>query len=83
MAPSGQTAMFKVTESSGGFADFLEQPEDAENVYANIFTVIKNRYLIGYYPTNRQQDGKRREVRIQVRNHPEYTVTGRKAYSLQ
>lgn len=80
---AGQTAMFKVAELSGGFADFIEKPEDAENVYSNIFTVIKNRYIIGYYPTNRNRDGRRREVQIQVRNHPEYTVKGRKAYFLQ
>jgi hypothetical protein len=79
---AGQTAMFKVAELSGGFADFIEKPEDAENVYANVFTVIQNRYLIGYYPTNQNRDGKRREVKIEVRNHPEYLVTGRKAYFL-
>lgn len=79
---AGQAAMFKTAELSGGYADFIERPEDAENVYSNIFTVIENRYLIGYYPTNRNRDGKRREVRIEVRNHPEYTVTGRKAYIL-
>lgn len=77
---AGQTAMFKVAQLSGGFADFLENPDDAENVYSNIFTVIKNRYVIGYYPTNRDRDGKRREVKIEVRNHPEFVVTGRKAY---
>lgn len=80
---AGQTAMFKVAELSGGYADFLERPEDAESVYAGIFTVIKNRYILGYYPTNRNRDGKRRAVRIEVRGHPEYTVTGRKAYVLQ
>src|SRR2546421_139215 len=79
---AGQTAMFKVAELSGGVADFIEKPEDAENVYSNIFTVIKNRYVIGYYPTNRNRDGKLREVKIEVRNHPEYTVTYRKGYSL-
>lgn len=79
---AGQTAMFKVAELSGGFADYLERPEDAENVYSNIFTVIKNRYVIGYYPTNQERDGKRREVKIEVRNHPEYVVTERKAYFL-
>jgi VWFA-related protein len=79
---AGQTAMFKVAELSGGFADFIEKPEDAENVYSNIFTVIKSRYVIGYYPTNRNRDGKLREVKIEVRNHPEYTVTYRKGYSL-
>lgn len=80
---AGQSAMFKVAELSGGFADFIESPEDAENVYSNILTVISNRYVIGYYPTNKNRDGKRREVKIQVRNHPEYIVTGRKAYVLQ
>jgi VWFA-related protein len=80
---AGQTAMYKVAEISGGFTSFIEKPEEAENVYSDIFTVIKNRYLIGYYPTNRTQDGKPREVRVQVRNHPEYTVTGRKSYLLQ
>jgi len=79
---AGQTAMFKVAELSGGFTSFIEKPDDAENVYSDIFTVIKNRYVIGYYPTNRTRNGKPRQVAIQVRNHPELTVTGRKAYSL-
>ena len=79
---AGQIAMFKVAELSGGFTSFVEKPEDAENVYSDIFTVIKNRYVIGYYPTNRRRDGKPRQVTIQVRNHPEFTVTGRKAYIL-
>lgn len=78
-----QAAMFKIAELSGGFAEFLERPEDAETVYSNIFTVINNRYVIGYYPTNQKRDGKRREVKIEVRGHPEYIVTGRKAYFLQ
>lgn len=77
---AGQTAMFRVAEVSGGNAGFIEKPEDAENIYSEIFTVIKNRYVIGYYPTNEQKDGKRREVKIEVRNHPEYIVTGRKGY---
>ena len=80
---AGQTAMFKVAELSGGFTSFIEKPEDAENVYSDIFTVIKNRYVLGYSPTNRNRDGKLRQLTIQVRNHPEFTVTGRTAYSLQ
>jgi VWFA-related protein len=77
---AGQTAMFRAAELSGGFTGFIEKPEDAENVYSEIFKQISNRYVIGYYPANQQQDGKRREVKVEVRNHPEYVVTGRKAY---
>lgn len=78
-----QLALFEIAKLSGGYADFLERPEDAETVYSNIFTVINNRYVIGYYPTNQKRDGKRREVKIEVRGRPEYIVTGRKAYFLQ
>lgn len=78
-----QQALFDIAELSGGHTDFLEMPEDAENVYANIFTVINSRYVIGYYPTNKERGGKRRSVKIEVRNHPEYTIIGRKAYFLQ
>lgn len=77
---AGQTAMFKVAELSGGKTGFIEKPEDAETVYSTIFNLISTRYAIGYYSTNQAQDGRRREVKIEVRNHPEYMVTGRKAY---
>lgn len=77
---AAQTAMSKIAELSGGFTSFLEKPEDAESIYSNIFKQISNRYVIGYYPTNQAQDGRRREVKIEVRDHPEYIVTGRKAY---
>jgi hypothetical protein len=36
--------------------------------------------VIGYYPTNRARDGRRRKISIEVRDHPEYTVWGQKAY---
>ena len=80
---AGQTAMLKVAELSGGNIDFIEKPEDAETVYSTIFKLINTRYAIGYYPTNQAQDGKLRNVKIEVRGHPEYTVTGRKAYFLK
>ena len=77
---AAQTAMLRIAELSGGNLGFIEKPEDAETVYSTIFKLISNRYLIGYYPTNQVRDGKRREIKVEVRNHPEYVVTGRKAY---
>ena len=77
---AGQTAMSKIAELSGGYTSFIEKPENAENVYSNIFTTIKNRYVFGYYSTNQEQDRKLRNIKIEVRNHPEYIVTGRKNY---
>ena len=77
---AGQTAMLRIAELSGGKIGFIEKPDDAETVYSAIFNLINNRYVIGYYPTNQGRDGKRREMKVEVRNHPEYIVTGRKAY---
>lgn len=75
-----QSAMFEVADLSGGHTDYLEKPEDAEIVYSTILKVIDNRYVIGYYSTNQEQDGKQRKIKIEVRGHPEYIILGRKTY---
>lgn len=75
-----QEAMFKVADLSGGYTSFLEKPEDAENIYDNIFNDFSNRYSIGYYPTNQEQRRERRTVKIEVKNHPEYKILYRESY---
>ncbi len=47
---AGQAAMYRVAELSGGNTAVMEKPEDAERIYSDIFAVIKNRYVLGYYP---------------------------------
>jgi VWFA-related protein len=75
-----QMSMVIAARASGGFTSRLEAPEQADAVYSGILEDINNRYLIGYYPTNLEKDGKRRNVKIEVRNHPEYIVWGRKTF---
>ena len=75
-----QQALIDLSELTGGWADFLEEPEQAAAIYERIFSDVNRRYVIGYQPTNKARDGGRRRVRIEVRGHPEYTVWGRKAY---
>jgi VWFA-related protein len=75
-----QTALIKVAETSGGTAKFMQTPEDAKNIYADIFADTASRYLIGYYSTNKEREQKLRNVKIAVREHPEYVVLGRKSY---
>ena len=72
--------MSVIAKLSGGFHEKLETPEQADKVYENILNGISNRYLIGYYPTNQERNGKRRTIRITIKNHPEYVVWGRKSY---
>ena len=75
-----QLALFGLAKYSGGWTDFLERPDQADEVYTRILNDINERYIIGYYPTNRARDGKRRKVSMEVRGHPEYVVWGRKTY---
>jgi hypothetical protein len=47
-----QLALLDIAKLPGGYLEFLEKLEDAEQVYKNIFAAMNNRYLIGSYPTN-------------------------------
>jgi hypothetical protein len=75
-----QDALATVAAKTGGWTEFLENPEDADGVYNRIMTDINHRYIIGYYPTNKAHDGVRRQINVQVKGHPEYYVLGRSSY---
>jgi VWFA-related protein len=75
-----QAALAAVSTSTGGWTMFLEDPSQADRIYSSIFFDINRRYIVGYYPSNKEHDGKRRKVEVAVRDHPEYNVVGRKWY---
>lgn len=77
---NGHSAAAGVAELTGGWASYLEQPEQALMIYDRILSDINYRYVIGYYSTNKIHDGKRRQLQIAVRGHPEYEIVGRKSY---
>jgi VWFA-related protein len=78
--PDQQQTMSDLSNLSGGWLSLLEKPEDADGVYTRILSEINARYIIGFSPTNEVKDGKRRRVKIEVKNHPEYTIWGRQSY---
>jgi VWFA-related protein len=75
-----QKALVELAKFTGTIPEFLEEPGQADEIYNRILTDIERRYVIGYYPSNRVRDGKRRKVNIEVRGHPEYQVWGQKSY---
>lgn len=75
-----QSALAVLSTITGGWIEFLNQPSQAGEIYSRIFSDINRRYLVGYYPTNKEHDGRRRKINIEVRGHPEYVLMGRKAY---
>jgi hypothetical protein len=70
----------QLAKASGGWADYLEKPEQADGIYAHVLNDMNQRYVIAYYPKNRTRDGKRRTVSFEVRGHSEYTILGRRSY---
>ncbi|HBB98514.1 MAG TPA: hypothetical protein DC054_24290 [Blastocatellia bacterium] len=75
-----QTALASVAIESGGWLMFMDRPEQADETYSLILSDINRRYLVGYYPTNKEHDGKRRQIAVTISHHPDYKVIGRKWY---
>ncbi len=75
-----QEALAGVAPLSGGWTEFLERPTQAQGIYSRIMSDISQRYIVGYYPTNKERDGKRRKISFEVKGHPEYTILGRRSY---
>ena len=75
-----QRALVDLAKLTGGWAEFLETKTQTTDVYNRILADINQRYVIGYYPTNKARDGKRRRIAVEVKGHPDYVITSRKSY---
>jgi VWFA-related protein len=75
-----QAALEGLSKLTGGWPEFLEEPSQAGQIYSRILSDMNQRYVLGYQPANKEPDGKRRKVSIEVRDHPEYVIRGRKWY---
>jgi VWFA-related protein len=75
-----QSSLADVAKVSGGWTEFLESGAQATQIYSRIFADLNERYIVGYYPTNKERDGKRRRITIEVKGHPEYEIVSRKWY---
>ena len=63
----GRTALEQLAQTTGGFSVFPENNAELNKVVLGLRNWIRNQYTIGYYPTNRKQDGSWREIRLQSR----------------
>jgi VWFA-related protein len=73
-----QQALVQLAELTGGWAAFLEEPQQADQIYERILSDVYGRYIIGYYPANPARGFRR--VQVQVRGHGEYIIRGRGGY---
>jgi VWFA-related protein len=70
----------EIAEQTGGRMYTPKRIGELAGVYAEIAADLRIQYLLAYNPTNRAQDGRWREIRAEVENHPEAVVRTRKGY---
>ena len=59
--------MDELAKASGGRNFLAASLQDARAAFARVATEIGTQYSLGYYPTNKERDGKFRTIRVEVR----------------
>ena len=73
--------MNDLAKDSGGRNFIANSLQDARAAFARVATEIGTQYSLGYYPTNKNRDGKFRAIRVEVRGVPDKaSVRAREGY---
>ncbi len=69
-----------IADQTGGRMYSPRKIEQLSGIYSEIASDLSNQYQLGYNPANTAPDGRWREIRVKIRNHPEAVVRTRKGY---
>lgn len=64
---AGPALLTELTELTGGRAFTVENLNDLPDVASKISMELRNQYVLGYRPSNRDADGKWRRIRVRLR----------------
>lgn len=56
----------RLASLTGGKAFFPSDPTELDEAWKQVASGIRNRYIVGYSPTNQKRDGKYRRLRVEV-----------------
>lgn len=73
------SALKVYSDHSGGSVFFVETEEEAAGPLEMLPYQLKNRFVLEYFSTHPERDGKSRKIRVAV-NHPQYQVRHLKRY---
>lgn len=62
----GRAELKKLAEVAGGLAHFPKNVDECKSVMREIAREVSQQYSLGYYPMNKERDGKWRAIRIAV-----------------
>jgi Ca-activated chloride channel family protein len=63
-------ALTQIAELTGGRAYFPKSLEEVETICRQLAKELRNQYTLGYNPTNKEKDGTRRLITVNVVNPP-------------
>jgi VWFA-related protein len=69
----------KLTEDTGGRLIVVSSERKLEEAFDQISEELRSQYMLGYYPTNNNKDGKFRKIKVEMTNH-DLKVLARKGY---
>lgn len=69
-----------IAEQTGGRFYSPGRIEELSRVYSGIADDLRIQYQLSYSSTNHKYDGRWREIRVQIKNHPKAVVRTRKGY---
>lgn len=69
----------QLTDGTGGWTYPIQAAKRCKEVCLRIADELRNQYLLGYYPTNQDRDGRWRTIEVRT-NRPGVTLTTRTGY---
>ena len=78
-AALGLDPLRKLTDGTGGWTYPIQAAKRCKEVCLRIADELRNQYLLGYYPTNQDRDGRWRTIEVRT-NRPGVTLTTRTGY---
>jgi Ca-activated chloride channel homolog len=76
----GQADLASLAKESGGNAFVSDKSDDLEDIFSRIATELRAQYLLSYYSTNSQIDGKFRQVSVSIPERPDLRIRARRGY---
>jgi VWFA-related protein len=78
----GAGAAKKLADETGGRAIFINSEKDLEKAFDQISEELRSQYTLGYYPTNKDRDGKFRKLKIEATRKGLKVLTRKGYYAL-
>jgi VWFA-related protein len=76
----GQADLESLAKETGGNAFVSDKSDDLDEIFSRIAVELRAQYLLSYYSTNPQSDGKFRRISVSIPERPDFRIRTRRGY---